>query len=187
MSYIKYSEEDLFDFAFRNCGDVELLDVLIKDFGLDVNWRSKSFYDTLLYQALKQDLSAAKFLISKGACVNCSLGGYPTDESSRGYLSLLDVASGFYTLRDVGGGEYLKQLGAISFENLPEDKKKQMVESVDFTRQASEGKYLYRAKEQVQLSVMTLPDRVKEKLKRFVSSCKIETEEDIQRKNTNAR
>ena len=156
---------------FKNTLDRELLEVLIRDFGLDVNWRSANFYDTLLYQALKGDIDSARYLISKGACVNASLGGYPDDAKSHGYLSLLDVTSGFHTLNKVGGSAWLRQFGAISFENLPDDKKQEVIETVDFTREASDEKYIYRNLDQVKLIVLTAPQSVQQKLKDFVASC----------------
>lgn len=186
MSCIRYTEEDLFTFAFRNGNDKELLEILIKDFGLDVNWRKHNFYDTLLYQAFKIDLDLAKYLISKGACVNASLGGYPENENSHGYMSILDVVSGFRSLDGVGN-EWLKQLGAISFENLPEDQKEKVIKAVDFTKQASDEKYLYRTAEQAKLSVMLAPEKVQEKLKGFLSCCEIVTVDEIQNKSKNGR
>lgn len=183
MEFIIYTEEDLFRFAFKHGTDKELLEILIKDFGLDVNWRKKRFYDTLLYQALKlNNLDVVEFLISKGACVNCSLGGYPSSEDSHGNLSLLDVVEDVPSLRGKCI-DRLKQLGAISFENLPEDK----IKAADLTRQASDEKYIYRTVDQVKLIIMLAPSKVQEKLKSFISSCKYETLEDIQNKNNSHR
>ena len=114
MKYIKYSEADLFHFAFVNIKNTELLDVLVKDVGVDVNWRSKSYYDTLLYQAHKYNVEGANLLISKGACLNASLGGYPTSPDSRGYMSLYDAVCDWHQVDSYA----LSSMGAISFINL---------------------------------------------------------------------
>ena len=124
----RYSEDDLFRLAFDYANEPELLEVLINEFGLNVNWRAKDYYDTLLYSSLKgSDTVAARYLISKGACVNCSLGGYPKAPNDHGNFSLYDIVDGFYSLSKVGGNAWLKQFGAISFEKLPDDKKKRVI------------------------------------------------------------
>lgn len=187
MKVIKYSEAELFSFAFKNAGDKELLEILIKDFGLDVNWRDINFYDTLLYQSLKENLDAAKFLISKGACVNASLGGYPENDNSHGYMSILDAAQGFYTIKEAGGPSFLKQFGAISFLNLPEEKKQQIIETVDFTKEASDGRNICRSSEQVKLSVMMAPEKVKQKLIGFINGCDEELIDEAKIDNKNSR
>lgn len=183
MDCIKYSEEDLFKFAFNNCKNIELLKILIRDFGLDVNWRSKGFYDTLLYQALKVSAESAKFLISYGACINASLGGYPNNENSHGYLSILDVASNFQSIKKLGGAKWLKQFGAVSFENIPEDVKEQVISTIDFTKQARGDKYIYRTLDQLRLTLQMVPEDLKEQLKCLLFDCELCTIKDLEKEN----
>lgn len=174
MNCYKFSEEELFSYAFHHASNVEILDVLIREFGLDVNWRGERFYDTLLYQALKSsDLSAAEFLISKGACINCSLGGYPRSPEDHGPMSLVDVVGGFYSLRNVGGADWLKKQGAVSFERLPETNKDKVIASVDRTKQARDDVYVYRTKDQVDLILSMAPEMVREELSLFATSGKL--------------
>ena len=187
MDFIKYSEHDLFSFAFKNVADKELLEVLIKDFGLDVNWRGPNFYDTLLYQSLKENLDSAKFLISKGACVNASLGGYPQNADSHGYMSIFDAAKSFKTVQQAGGPGFLRLFGAMSFESLPEDKKEEVIKTVDFTKEASDERYIYRSPEQVKLAVMNAPESVREKLMSFINSCDIEKVNEPKLDENNSR
>ena len=175
MKVVRYTEAQLFNFAFANERNLELLDILISDFGLNVNWRKANFYDTLLYQALKIDIKTAKYLISKGACVNASLGGYPTDENSHGNLSILDVAGDFMSLKDVGGSNWLKQFGAISFEKLPKDKKDKIITTVDFTQEASSTTYISRTVDQIELTKMSLSEKSRNILDEFISNCRVET------------
>jgi hypothetical protein len=174
MKVVRYSEEELFRFAFSNIRNLELLEVLIRDYGLDVNWRSSNFYDTLLYQAFKHNIATAKFLISKGACVNASLGGYPSDEHSHGKSSLLDIVNDFVSLKEVGGPNWLRQFGAISFENLPDNKKEQIIATIDFTKQASSTKYLTRSLEQVKISQASLSQKSCKELNKFIENCRLE-------------
>lgn len=182
MEVVRYTEAQLFNFAFAHERNLELLDVLISDFGLNVNWRKANFYDTLLYQSLKMDLKIAKYLISKGACVNASLGGYPTDENSHGNLSILDVTGDFMSLKDVGGANWLKQFGAISFEKLPADKKDKIIATIDFTTEASSTTYISRTVDQVKLSQMSLSEKSRKSLDEFISNCRVETINTIKKR-----
>ena len=176
MECIKYSEEELFTFAMQNTLNLDLIKILVKDFGLNVNWRHERFYDTLLYQALKgSDISVAEYLISQGACVNASLGGYPKKPSDHGDYSILDVAAGFNSLEKVGGAKWLVNHGAISFEKLPipNNKKKEIIQKIDETTPARNDKYITITRAQAKLSVMEAPDDVYKKLQEFVDSCKL--------------
>ena len=176
MDCIRYSERELFKLAFQNSNNVELLEILIKDFGLDVNWRSRDFFDTILYQSLKgSDTKAAEFLISKGACINASLGGYPRNNTDHGYMSILDAASGFYSLQTVGGGQWLRDRGAISYEKIPTDKKQAIIKVLDKTRVADNEKYITRAYDQARLSISQCPEEAYDILDNFVRNCQIVT------------
>lgn len=187
MSVIRYSEEDLFNFAFKNTSDIELLDILIREFGLDINWRGSQFYDTLLYQSFKTNVNSAKYLISKGACVNASLGGYPVDKNSHGYMSIMDAVKEFNSLNEAGGVNWLKKYGAVSFENLTGENKDKIIKALDFTKQADDNRYVYRTVEQIKLSAMNASLEVKNKLESFVSNCPIMTIDEIENKNTSSR
>ena len=172
MECIKYSEEQILVFALQNSQNVELLEILINDFGLNVNWRTERFYDTLLYQSLKgSNERAAEFLISKGACINASLGGYPKKDTDHGPYSILDVASGFNSISEVGGRKWLVDRGAVSYEKLPKEIKTQFIEKMDKTTVAKRDKYITKSYDQAKLSIAQSPDYAYEQLKDFVSGC----------------
>ena len=174
MKCIKYSEEELFHFAYHNVQNPELLDVLIRDFGLDVNWRSKDFYDTLLYNAFKINVESANFLISKGACLNASLGGYPTGPDSHGYMSLYDAVCDWHQVDSA----YLQSLGAKSFLSLPENFKEEIIKTLDTTTEARKDAFLSRSPDQFEISASTISEETAKQLKEFKNSC-IECDTEI--------
>ena len=181
MICYKYSEEDLLSIAMKNLHmvkflqDKELLEVLIRDFGLNVNLRSDRFYNTLLYESLKtHDESLIEFFISKGACVNASLNGYPKEnekEQSYGDMSILDCNCDNY--------ELIKKHGGISFAKLPKETKEETIKLLDCTKVASKEKNIVRTKGQIELILQMVSEETKKMLLNFLYKCEEIDSKDI--------
>ena len=194
MNYVNYSQRDLFNLALRNIDNIDLLKVLVENFRLDVNQHNNLFYDTLLYQAVKNNNEqVAKYLIEKGACVNAKLGGYPNSKTENKHnQTILEVVGENSNMADL-----LIENGAISFADLNTPKANQIYQkfyemhqdlcdlsnftymsneeknafikdTVDYTHEASADKNEKITLEE--LNEIDAPQNVIEDIKKFINS-----------------
>ena len=81
---IQISEAKMFEYVCLNLFDkknsisyhpIEFMDVLLKKFGFNINWRGGNYYNTLLYRAIQaHDEELANYLLAKGASVDVRVG-----------------------------------------------------------------------------------------------------------------